>query len=368
MTYSLFPFADYWWFYLAFTGLVLLLLSLDLGIFHRRAHAVSFREATIWCTVWVTLALVFNYLLYQYALWKFPQDARLLAMPGFDAVTAARQVALEFLAGYVIEESLSVDNLFVFVVVFGYFAIPALYQHRVLFYGILGALIFRGLFIATGAVLIQYHAIIIIFGAFLIFTGIRIAFTPEKEPSPEKNPLIRLFRRFVPVIGELHGQRFFVRIKGVPHATPLFITLLFLEMTDVVFAVDSVPAIFAITREPLVVFTSNIFAILGLRSLYFLLARAVDKFHMLKYGLSAILVFVGLKMVWLNDWYGGKFPISISLGIICSALAIAITLSLLFPKVVEPEDEVSALAAAPLADAPGPAEKAREPLSKRAVD
>ena len=332
MTVDLFPFAEYWWLYAAFTGFVLVLLAVDLGVFHRKAHDVSFREAAIWSIVWVALALAFNYLLFQYALWKFPQVPELTALPGFDPASAARQTALEFLTGYIVEKSLSVDNIFVFVVVFSYFAIPSKYQHRVLFYGILGALVFRALFIALGSVLMQYHWVVLVFGAFLILTGIKMMFAPKKGIEPDKNPLIRLFRKFVPVTQALHGQRFFVRVNGALHATPLFITLLFVELTDIIFAVDSVPAIFALTDEPLIVFTSNVFAILGLRAMYFMLAGAMDKFYMLKHGLALVLMFVGLKMVWLNDWYGGKFPISLSLGIIGALIAGSVLLSLLLPR------------------------------------
>ncbi|HYE75910.1 MAG TPA: TerC family protein [Blastocatellia bacterium] len=339
MELSLFPFAEYWWAYLAFTGFVLLLLSLDLGVFHRKEHVVSFREATAWSFVWITLALAFNYALYQYALWRFPQDARLMAIPGFDPESAARQVGLEFLAGYLVEKSLAVDNIFVFVIVFSFFAVPAIYQHRVLFYGIIGALIFRAIFIAIGSALMQYHIIILIFGVFLIFTGLKMMFAPEKGLEPDKNPLIRLFKRFVPITHELHDKNFFVRLQGVIHATPLFIALLFLELSDIIFAIDSVPAIFALTSEPLIVFTSNIFAILGLRSMYFMLAGAIDKFHMLKYGLAVVLIFVGLKMIWLNDLFGGKFPITVSLGIIAGVIAVSVVLSLLFPQKKPLENE-----------------------------
>jgi tellurite resistance protein TerC len=339
MNIDLFPFADYWWFYAGFTLFVLVLLSLDLGVFHRKAHTVSFREAATWSVVWVTLALGFNYLLYRYALWKFPQDARLTAVPGFNPEEAAERVGLEFLTGYIIEKCLSVDNIFVFVVVFSFFAIPAIYQHRVLFYGILGALVFRAIFIALGSALMQYHWVILVFGAFLIFTGLKMFFSSEKEIDPRGNVLLRLLRRFVPVTHELRGQRFFVREHGRLLATPLLMALLFLEMTDVVFAVDSVPAIFALTREPLIVFTSNIFAILGLRAMYFLLAGAVDKFHLLKYGLAVVLIFVGLKMMWLNDLFDGKFPMHVSLAIIGSVLALSITFSLLFPKKEEAKEK-----------------------------
>ncbi|MBI1764990.1 MAG: TerC family protein [Acidobacteria bacterium] len=332
MDFALFPITDYWWAYVAFTAFVLLLLALDLGVFHRQAHEVSFREAAGWTVVWVALALAFNFGLYQYALWKFPQDPRLLALPGFNPDAAAWQMALEFLTGYVVEKSLAIDNIFVFVVLFGFFAIPAKYQHRVLFYGILGALVLRAAFIALGSVLMQYHAVIIVFGLFLIFTGVKMMFAPEKQLNPEANIVIRLFQRFVPVTAQLHGERFFVWLNGALHATPLFVALLFLELTDVIFAVDSVPAIFALTKEPLLVFTSNMFAILGLRAMYFILAGVLGKFHLLKYGLAAVLIFVGLKMAWLNEWFGGKFPITWSLGIIGALIGGAVVLSLLVEK------------------------------------
>jgi len=315
----LFPFAEYYWFYLGFTVFVLMMLALDLGVFHRNAHEVSFKEATTWSVVWVSLALLFNVGFYYYAASNFPTDV-------------AWTKSLEFLTGYIVEKSLSVDNIFVFVMVFAYFAVPAKYQHRVLFFGIVGALIFRAIFIAGGAYLMQFHWVIYVFGAFLIITGIKMMLVPEKDIDPNKNILIRLFKKLVPVTSEYHGQKFFVRLKGVLHATPLFIALLFIEVTDIIFAVDSVPAIFAITKEPLIVFTSNIFAILGLRAMYFMLAGAVDKFHFLKYGLSVVLIFVGLKMVWLNDAFGGKFPISYSLGIILGVIGLSVVFSLMFPK------------------------------------
>jgi tellurite resistance protein TerC len=316
---TLFPFAEYWWFYGIFTLFVLFMLALDLGVFHRKAHEVSFKEATIWSIIWITLALIFNFIFYQYASAKFGAET-------------GRQVGLEFLTGYIVEKSLSVDNIFVFVMVFAYFAIPSIYQHRVLFYGIIGALVFRAIFIAMGSALMQYQWIIYIFGAFLIITGIKMMFAPDKEVDPDKNFLIRQFKKFVPVTPQLHGQRFFVRDNGRLFATPLFIALLFLELTDIIFAVDSVPAIFALTKEPIIVFTSNIFAILGLRAMYFMLAGAVDKFHLLKYGLALVLVFVGLKMVWLNDAFGGKFPITWSLALILGTILVSVILSLSFPK------------------------------------
>lgn len=323
----LFPFAEYWWFYLAFTAFILFLLALDLGVFHREAHEVKFKEALSWCVVWVALALLFNVALYYYMLWKLPLDPRLNTLPGFDAQAEAWRVALEYLTGFIVEKSLAIDNVFVFVVVFTYFAIPPKYQHRVLFYGILGALVFRVIFIALGSVLLAYEPVVWFFGALLIATGIKIFFAPSKAIEPEKNPIIKLVRKFLPVTTEHHGQSFFVRQDGRLFATPLFMCLVFLELSDIIFAVDSVPAIFAITKEPFIVFTSNVFAILGLRAMYFLLADVMHRFYYLKYALGVILVFVGLKMVWLNHAFGGKFPISWSLSFIGVVLGTAILLS-----------------------------------------
>jgi tellurite resistance protein TerC len=331
---QLFPLSEYWWFYLAFTGFVLALLALDLGVFHRTAHKVSFKEAAGWSVVWVTLALIFNFFLYRYATWKFPLDPRLV---GLDHAALASQVGLEFLTGYIIEKSLSVDNLFVFVVVFAFFGIPEIYQHRILFYGIIGALIFRAIFIALGAVLMQYEWIVIVFGIFLIATGIKLFFAPSAGIDPSKNILVRLLKRFLPITDSIKGPQFFVREGGRLLGTPLLLALVFIEATDIIFAVDSVPAIFAITKEPLIVFTSNVFAILGLRSLYFLLAGVYDKFHLLKFGLGVVLVFVGLKMAWLNELFGGKFPISWSLSIIIGVIGASIALSLAFPAAAREE-------------------------------
>ena len=313
----LFSFATYWWFYAGFAAFVLLLLAIDLGVFHREAHVVSFRESVGWSLIWVIVALSFNYGFYAYAAGKFGADE-------------GERLALEFLTGYVVEKSLAVDNIFVFVLVFAYFGIPLKFQHRVLFYGIIGALVFRALFIALGSVLMAYEAVVLVFGAFLLLTGVKMLFAPEQKVEPDKNPVIRLVRRLMPITPELHGPRFVVRLAGRWHATPLLVALIFLEMCDIIFAVDSVPAIFAISREPLIVFTSNVFAILGLRAMYFLLAGAIDRFYLLKYALALILVFVGLKMVWLNDVFGGKFPVEWSLGIIGALLAAAVLASMLW--------------------------------------
>jgi tellurite resistance protein TerC len=330
---TLFPLADYWWFYVSFTLLVIGLLALDLGVFHRKAHAVSTKEAFAWVCVWVSLAMIFCFVFWKYAQWKFPHDPRLIAagLTPEMAQALAKQSALEFLTGYVVEASLSVDNIFVFIVIFAFFGIPPQYQHRVLFFGILGAMVFRIAFISLGALLMQIHWIIFVFGAFLILTGLKILVAPEKPLDPEKNPVLRLLRRYLPLTSKFHGQKFIVVENGVRYGTPLLVTLAAIECSDIVFAVDSVPAIFGITREPLIVYTSNIFAILGLRSLFFLLSGIMDKFHFLKFGLGLVLIFVGLKMIWLDHAFGGKFPINWSLGIIGILLGTSVTLSLLIP-------------------------------------
>jgi len=326
---SLFPFAEYWWFYAAFALFVLGMLALDLGVFHRQAHEVSAREALTWSAIWTAIAIGFAGVLYGYCAWKFPLDPRLGGNPGALDGSLAWQTTLEFLTGFLIEKSLALDNIFVFVVIFQFFAIPAKHQHRILFFGILGALVFRVIFIALGTVLLRYKVVVIFFGALLIATGAKILFAPVRPIDPEANLVLRLLRRLVPVTSQVDGQDFFHRVAGKLHATPLLVALVFIELSDIIFAVDSVPAIFAVTSEPLIVFTSNVFAILGMRALYFLLAGVAQKFHLLKYALGTILVFVGLKMAWLNEIFGGKFPISWSLGIIASILILFLVLSLL---------------------------------------
>lgn len=328
MDILLFPFAEYWWFYLAFTSIVLFLLALDLGVFHKEAHRVTFKEAATWSVIWVGLALVFNYAFYQYAFWKFADDPRLAGA----GAAVANQLGLEFLIGYLVEKSLSVDNLFVFVAVFAFFGIPEKYQHRVLFYGILGALIFRAIFIALGSVLMQYEWVVLFFGGLLILTGIKMFFAPKQAIDPSKNFVIKLLKKFLPITPTIHGQKFFITENGVRYGTPLMLSLVFIELSDIIFAVDSVPAIYALTDEPLIVYTSNVFAILGLRALYFLLAGVYQKFHLLKYGLGVVLIFVGLKMVWLNQLFGGKFPVSWSLGFIGAVIGISVVVSLLRPS------------------------------------
>ncbi|MDF1517783.1 MAG: TerC family protein [Lutibacter sp.] len=295
--------------WIGFIAFVLLMLALDLGIFHRKSHEVKIKEALIWSAVWISMAMVFNYGIYVYM---------------------GEVKAMEFLTGYVIEKSLSIDNLFVFIMIFSYFNVDKKYQHKVLFWGILGALIMRSIFIFAGVALInKFHWIIYIFGAFLIFTGVKMLFQKDEKMDPNKNPLVRLFKRFYPVTDTMHGDRFFVKINAKTFATPLFVVLLLVEFTDLIFAVDSIPAIMAITSDPFIIFTSNVFAILGLRALYFALAGITQYFHYIKYGLSAILVFVGLKMVMV-DFY--KIPVMISLFTILGILVISVVASLVFPK------------------------------------
>ncbi len=327
-----FPFVDYWWFYLGFIFFVMIVLALDLGVFHKEAHEVSFKEASAWTVAWISLAFLFNLLFYFYARFRFATDETLLALPGFDPNQQAFQSAMEFLTGFVVEKSLAVDNIFVFAVVFAYFGIPKKYQHRILFWGILGALFFRGIFIAMGSVLMQYEWVVLFFGALLIFTGIKMYFAGTEKKDLNENLLIRLLRKVFRIHPEIQDQSFFVRKDGLLYVTPLFLALIFLELTDIIFAVDSVPAIFALTKEPLIVFTSNIFAILGLRSMYFMLAGVMDRFIYIKYGLASVLVFVGLKMVYLNEHFGGKFPISWSLGIIAFFIGSSVVASIIVDR------------------------------------
>jgi len=292
-----------------FNIFVLAMLALDLGVFHRKAHVIKIKEALVWSAVWVTLALLFSLGIY---FWRGPETA------------------LEFLTGYLIEKSLSVDNIFVFLLIFSYFGVPSLHQHKVLFWGILGALIMRAVFIAAGVALIEkFHWIVYVFGAFLILTGIRMALQKDRKINPEKNPVLRLFRRWVPVTEDYVEDRFFAKRAKRYLATPLFIVLLVIETTDVIFAADSIPAILAITLDPFIVYTSNVFAILGLRALYFAVAGIMGHFHHLHYGLSAVLVFVGMKML-LADLY--KIPVSVALSVVAGILLISVMASILDKK------------------------------------
>ena len=304
--------------WIGFNICVLALLALDLGVFNRKAHVVSFREAAVWSAVWIGLSLLFAGALF---LWYGPE------------------VGSQFLTGYLIEKSLSVDNIFIFVLLFSSFAVPAEYQHRVLFWGVLGAIVMRGALIGLGTALVEtFHWVLYLFGAFLVITGIRLALHQERDVQPDKNPIVRLARRLFPVTEDYQGARFAVRRDGRWWITPLLVVLLLLESTDLIFALDSIPAIFAITTDPFIVYTSTILAILGLRSLYFLLAGSIERFGYLKYGLAAILVLVGIKML-IADLY--HMPIALSLGLIACILAISIGASLFTSRTSQDADQAS---------------------------
>lgn len=303
------------WLWVGFNIFVLAMLALDLGVFHRKSHAVSMKEALTWSVVWISLSLVFNLIIYLFWDKMVPNSSY-----------TNGEAALAFLTGYLVEKSLSVDNIFVFILIFTYFAVPDAYQHRVLFWGILGALVMRGILIAVGAALLEeFHWIIYIFGAFLIYTGVRMARHQDEELKPQDNPVVKFFRRFMPVTEDFEKDKFFVRRAGTLFATPLFLILLVVESTDLVFALDSIPAIFAITRDPFIVYTSNVCAILGLRALYFLLANVMEQFQYLKLGLSVVLTFIGIKMV-ITDLY--HISEGVSLAVVASVLTISIVASL----------------------------------------
>lgn len=311
--------SENWLFWVLFNAFVLAMLVLDLGVFHRKSHEVRFREALAWVAVWVGLAGVFAVLLYFFG----------HTMSGVKTKPNS-ELALEFITGYLIEESLSVDNLFVFLLIFRYFKVPKLHQHKVLFWGIVGALVMRGIFIAAGVALInKFHFIIYIFGAFLIYTGYKLFRQEEMEIHPERNPVLRVFRKYMPVTKDYEGGKFLVQRDARWFATPLAVVLVVVETTDVLFAADSIPAILAITRDPFIVYTSNVFAILGLRSLYFGLAGMMEIFHYLHYGLALILAFIGVKMV-LSEVF--KIPIGIALGVVAAVLAVSILASVFSKK------------------------------------
>lgn len=314
--------------WIMFNGFVFFMLALDLGVFHRKAHVVKIKEALSWSAVWIACALTFNVLIFFFWEWMSPGSSY-----------SNKDAALAFFTGYVIEKSLSVDNVFVFLMIFTYFHVPAIYQHKILFWGILGALVMRAVFIFAGIALItKFHWTVYIFGLILIISGIKMITQKDKKLEPEKNPLIKAFRKYFPVTDKYHGDHFFERIDGRMVATPMFVVLLFIETTDLIFAVDSIPAILAITSNPFIVYTSNVFAILGLRALYFALAGIMGLFHYLTYGLSIVLVFVGMKMM-LVDLV--KIPIEFSLAVILSILVLSVVLSRIFPPkksaMTEPE-------------------------------
>jgi len=294
--------SSYLW--IGFTIFIIFMLGLDLGVFNKKTHVISIKEAVAWSVVWIALALLFNAGIFYYS---------------------GSQKAFEFLTGYVIEKSLSIDNIFVFVLIFSYFKVPSEYQHKVLFWGVFGALVLRAIFIFAGVALIQqFHWIIYIFGIFLIVTGIKMITDKDKKFDPENNPVMKFARKKMSIVNEYHGSSFFIRNGGKLFATPLFLVLIFIETTDVIFAVDSIPAILAVSNDTFIIFTSNVFAILGLRALYFALAGIIEKFKYLSYGLAVVLVFVGIKML-ISGYF--KIPILISLGVILSVILVSILLS-----------------------------------------
>lgn len=313
----------YWW--AGFLGFVTFILILDLGVFHRKSHVVKLKEAFAWCVFWVSLAMIFCLGIYWGWFGDFLPEER-------------GRKALEFLAGYLVEQSLSIDNVFVFAVIFSYFAVPAAYQHRVLFFGILGAIFFRAIFIFGGLWLIEnFKWTMYIFGAFLVLTGIKMALRKNEEIHPEKNPVIRLARSMISCTTDYHGQHFFTLQNGRRCATPMLLVLIFVETTDILFAVDSIPAVLAVTQDQFIVFTSNIFAILGLRAFYFAVAGFMQMFRFLTYGLSVLLVFIGGKMI-ASAYWGHHMPIGVSLGIIGGILATSVVMSLAIPPKTPPPD------------------------------
>ena len=311
-----------WIFWVLFNVFVLVMLALDLGVFHRRKHVIAFREAIGWTMVWVALAGGFAVLIYYFGHILTGGHAR-----------PNPELSLEFVTGYLIEESLSVDNLFVFLVIFRYFAVPRKHQHEVLFWGVVGALVMRGIFIVVGIKLLDaFSWVIHVFGAILIYSGVKLFRQHDAEIDPGSNIVLRWFRKLFRVTKDYEEGKFFVARKGIRYATPLAVVLVMIETTDLLFATDSIPAVLAITREPFIVYTSNVFAILGLRSLYFVLAGMIEVFHLLHYGLSVILIFIGLKM--LASHYV-RIPIGVALGVVAGVLLVSVVLSLIIPKKAE---------------------------------
>jgi tellurite resistance protein TerC len=314
------------WLWVGFTAFILIMLGIDLGLFNRKAHVINYRQAGAWSAVWITLALLFSGVVY----WRHS---------ALEGPQAGLNALITYLTGYIIELSLSVDNLFVFLLIFSYFKVPAKYQHRVLYWGILGALVMRGVMIGAGAFLIQkFHFIIYIFGAFLIYTGIQMFRQGDAETNPEQNPLVRFITRHVPITRHYEGQHFFTRQNGRRMGTLLLLVLITVEVTDLVFAVDSIPAIFAVTTKAFIVYTSNVFAILGLRTFYFLLAGVVEKFHYLKTGLAIVLTFIGAKM--LAEIVHFNIPPLIALVVVAFVLLASVAASLIWPQPVTQQIEV----------------------------
>lgn len=327
----IFPFNQFWPVYLLFGLGVSIVLWLSLRAFGRQAHEVSIREATVSALSWLGIALLFNIGLYVLTLWRLQSDPAIAASLGSTPDALARQTALEFISGYLLEKSLAVDNLFVFLVIFRFFSIAPQFQQRVLFYGLFGAIVLRAVFIAMGSVVMEIPVVVIGFGLFLIYQGFAVLRGREPEIDPDKNTVLRLLKRILPISSAMDGQRFFTKVDGKWLCTPLFVALILVEFTDIMFAFDSVPAIFGLTKEPMVVFTSNIFAVIDLRALYFLLAAFISRFHYLSYGLSFVLIFIGVKMALLDEILHMKLPTEISLMIVLSLIIGSIVLSLIKP-------------------------------------
>jgi tellurite resistance protein TerC len=335
----IFPFADFWGFYVIFTIGICATLYTSLRAFHAEAKEVTIREASISALSWFGLALIFNVVLYGVTYFHLQSNPSIAEALGTNAADLAKSTALEFLSGYLLEKSLAVDNLFVFIVIFQFFSIPKENQYRVLFYGLFGALVLRAIFIAMGSVVMDISWVVICFGLFLIFQGFSVLRGKEPEIHPEKNRILLFLRRVLPISPKLDGQNFFTRIDGRFAATPLFLALIFVEITDIMFAFDSVPAIFGLTKEPLVVFTSNIFAVIDLRALYFLLLAFVGRFHYLSVGLSFVLIFIGVKMAFLDEVFHYHLPTEISLIVVLSLIVGSMLLSLVRPAIPENEKE-----------------------------
>ncbi len=326
-----YPLQEYWPVYSIFSALVLFVLFLDLGVFHKKSHLMGWKESLSWSIFWFSLAFAFNYALYRYSLYRFEQKVDLGIFTNVVPSTEAKRLSLEFLTGFIIEKALSVDNIFVFIIIFNLLHIDLKYQHRILFYGILGAFVFRGIFIAIGSVLMQYKGVVVFFGLCLFLLGLKSLFVKSKRASKQNSLVFRILSRFFRLKLDAKAEHFWVRHQHKIYLTPAGVALIMIESADIVFAVDSIPAIFAVTKEPLIVFTSNIFAMLGLRALYFLLIPMLERFSYLKYGLGIILMFIGLKMMVLNQAFGGHFPIAWSLGFILGVLALCLALSYVFP-------------------------------------
>jgi tellurite resistance protein TerC len=329
MNPHIFPFADFWWFYLSFSLMVCFFLWTSLRTFHRKSHEILVGEAFRSALGWFLLAMLFNVVLYFFTFQHLSAHPETATIFGSSPEVLARKTALEFFSGYLVEKALAVDNLFVFIVIFRFFSVPAQYQHRVLFYGLFGALALRAIFIAMGSVVMGSHLVVMLFGWFLIYQGVGVLRGKEPEIHPENNKLLRFLNRWLPVAKSFEAENFFTRVSGKFQVTPLFIALIFVEITDIMFAVDSVPAIFGLTNEPMVVFTSNIFAVIDLRALYFLLAAFIGRFHLLSVGLSFVLIFIGFKMAVFDGLLNYKLPTEISLAVVLSLIVGSIVLSLL---------------------------------------